>query len=60
VGIAYTSLMHFGCNMNQYKRVYVTVKIAKLCCIGKTFVEQISIKFGDFYVIKIYLVQIVL
>jgi len=35
VGIAFTSLVHFSSNINQYKRVYVTAKIAKQCCIGK-------------------------
>jgi len=34
VGIAYTSLVYFSSNINQYKLVYVTAKIAKQCCIG--------------------------
>jgi len=37
VGIASTSLVHFGSKINQYKCVYVIAKIAKqCCCIGKT------------------------
>jgi len=56
--VAYRSLGYFSSNINQYGCVYVTVKIAKQCCNGKNFIEQISIKFGGFYVIKMNLVQI--
>jgi len=37
VEIAYTSLVHISSNINQHKWVYVTAKISKQCCIGKTW-----------------------
>jgi len=36
LGIAFTSLVHVS-NINQNKRVYVTARIAKQGCIGKTW-----------------------
>jgi len=65
VRIAYTSLVHFiSNNTNQFKCVYVTAKIAMQYYRQdmKNFVQQILIKFEEFYVpvIKMNLVQTVL
>jgi len=64
VWTAYTSLVHFSNNINQYKCVYVTITIAKQCFTNKTCLENFfwknSNKIRRFFLIKMNLVQIVL
>jgi len=42
VGIAYTSLVHFSSNINQYKCVYVIAKITQQYCIGKIWKKLLN------------------